>query len=61
MSVPAYKRSESTMEFISYARDLLKFTVHMCSKIPKNILFMALYTLISMHKLSWIILLKQTI
>ena len=39
MSVPAYKRSESTMEFISYARDLLKFTVHMCSKIPKKYTF----------------------
>ncbi len=28
MSVPAYKRSESQMEFISYARDLLKYTSH---------------------------------
>lgn len=39
MSVPAYQRSESQMEFISKARDLLKFTVHMCSKIPKKYTF----------------------
>ena len=39
MSVPAYKRTESPMEFISKARDLLKFTVSMCSKIPKKYTF----------------------
>ena len=39
MSVPAYKRYESQMEFISQARNLLKFTVSMCSKIPKKYTF----------------------
>lgn len=39
MSVPAYKRNESQMEFISQARNLLKFTVSMCSKIPKKYTF----------------------
>lgn len=39
MSVPAYQRSESPMEFISKARELLKFTVHMCNKIPKKYTF----------------------
>ena len=39
MSVPAYERKQSQMEFISTARDLLKFTVGMCSKIPKKYTF----------------------
>jgi hypothetical protein len=39
MSVPAYQRNESQMEFITYGRDLLKFTVAMCSKIPKRYTF----------------------
>lgn len=49
MSVPAYKRSESQMEFITYARDLLKFTVSMCSKIPKKYTF---YGVIHTYNLS---------
>ncbi len=49
MSVPAYKRSESQMEFISKARDLLKFTVSMCSKIPKKYTF---YGVIHTYKLA---------
>jgi len=53
MSVPAYQRSESQMEFISKARDLLKFTVHMCSKIPKKYTF---YGVIHTYKLAQLIL-----
>lgn len=48
MSVPAYKRTESQMEYISKARDLLKFTVSMCSKIPKKYTF---YGVIHTYKL----------
>ena len=39
MSVPAYERQTSTMEFITKARDLLRYTVVMCSKIPKRYTF----------------------
>lgn len=49
MSVPAYKRTESKMEYISKARDLLKFTVSMCSKIPKKYTF---YGVIHTYKLA---------
>ena len=49
MSVPAYKRKESPMEYIAQARDLLKFTVAMCSKIPKKYTF---YGVIHTYKLA---------
>lgn len=39
MTVPAYKREVSTMEYISKARELLRYTVSMCSKIPKKYTF----------------------
>lgn len=39
MSVPAYKRETSTMEYISKAKELLSFTISMCSKIPKKYTF----------------------
>lgn len=49
MSVPAYKRTESQMEYISHARDLLKYTVSMCNKIPKKYTF---YGVIHTYNLS---------
>lgn len=53
MTVPLYRRSESQMEYITKAKDLLKFTVSMCSKIPKRYTF---YGVIHAYKLSQSIL-----
>ena len=39
MSVPAYERQQSQMEFITKAKDLLAYTVRICSKIPKKYTF----------------------
>ena len=39
MTVPAYERQPSQMEFITKAKDLLAYTVKKCSKIPKKYTF----------------------
>lgn len=40
MSVPAYKRQESSVEFVSKARDLYKYTKSICAnKLPKRYAF----------------------
>lgn len=49
MSVPAYERQQSQMEFITKAKDLLAYTVRICSKIPKKYTF---YGVVDTYKLA---------
>lgn len=39
MSVPAYKRRMSSIEYISQAQELLRITIKNCEKIPKRYTF----------------------
>ena len=39
MSVIASKRSESSVQYVTTARDLLKFTTQKCLKLPKRLTF----------------------
>ena len=39
MTVPAYKRHLSPVEFISSAQELLRYTVKVCERIPKRYTF----------------------
>lgn len=49
MSVPAYKRELSQIEYITMARDLLKYTISVCTKIPKKYSF---YGVVHAYELS---------
>lgn len=40
MSVPAYRRGESVVQFLETARELEIYTIRCCSKFPKRFMFL---------------------